>query len=109
MMDQFMFWELSTMVTKQCLVVLTRNVKTPSYQLLLKEKMVPNVGKQFDGNFFVGAQQCSCSQNMKIPAIPGKSGNYSFASASTFAIPELYKTLLGHVGPGCEHEVCSTN
>ena len=32
-----------------------------------------------------------------------------FASGSIFAIPELYKTLLGHVGPGCEHEVGPTN
>ena len=29
--------------------------------------------------------------------------------ASIFAIPELYKALLGHVGPDCEHEGGSTN
>ena len=48
MMGQFMFRELSTLGAKQCLVVLTRNVKNASYQLLLKEEMVPNAGKQFD-------------------------------------------------------------
>ena len=26
-----------------------------------------------------------------------------------FAIPELYKALLGHVGPDCEHEGGLTN
>ena len=59
--------------------------------------------------FFVGAPQLFCSQNKIIPVILGKSGNHSFASASIFAIPELYKTLLGHVEPGCEHEVGPTN
>ena len=71
--------------------------------------MVPNAGKQFGLNFFDCAQQFLCSQSKKIPAILGKSGNYSFASASIFAIPELYKTLLGRVGPGCEHKGAPTN
>ena len=47
MMGQFMFHELSTLGAKQCLVVLIRNVKNASYQLLLKEEMVPNARKQF--------------------------------------------------------------
>ena len=59
--------------------------------------------------FFVCAQQCSSSQSMEIPAIPGKSGNSGFALASIFALPELYKTLLGHVRPVCEHEGGPTN
>ena len=91
-MGQFKFRELSIVGAKQCLVVLTRNVKNASYQLLLKEEMVPNAGKQFDWNVFVDARQFSCSQSMKIPEILRKSGNYSFAAASIFALPELYKT-----------------
>ena len=52
MMDQFMFFcVLSTTRAKPRLVVLTRNVQTGSYQLLLDEEIVPNVGKHFSGNF----------------------------------------------------------
>ena len=46
-MDQFMLCVLSTMGAKLCLVLLTRDVKTFSYQLLLEEEMVPNAGKNF--------------------------------------------------------------
>ena len=50
-MDQLMFHVLSDMGANLCLVVLTRNVKTISYQLLLEEKMVPNAGKHFGSIF----------------------------------------------------------
>ena len=35
----------------------------------------PKCWKTLWFKFFVCAQQCSCSQSMKIPAFPGKSGN----------------------------------
>ena len=34
---------------------------------------------------------------MNIPSIPAKSGKLGFAMDSIFALPEPYKTLLGHV------------
>ena len=45
------FRMLSTTRAKLCLVVLTRNVQTGSYQLLPDGEMVPNVGKNCIGNF----------------------------------------------------------
>ena len=50
-MDQLMFCVLSTMGAKLCLVLLTRDVKTASYQLLLEEEMVPSIRKHFGLNF----------------------------------------------------------
>ena len=41
------FRVLSTMGANLCRVVLTRNVKTTWYQLLLEEEMIPNAGKDF--------------------------------------------------------------
>ena len=67
------FRMLSSMRAKLRLVVLTRNVQTGSYQLLLDVEMVPNAGKT-SVETFVCAQQCSCSQSMNIPSIPAKSG-----------------------------------
>ena len=45
------FHMLSTTRAKLCRVVLTRNVQSGSYHLLLDEEMVPNVGKHFLGIF----------------------------------------------------------
>ena len=50
-MNQLMFCVLSTMGAKLCLALPSRDVKAASYQLLLKEEMVPNAGKHFVLNF----------------------------------------------------------
>ena len=46
-----MFHVLSIKGAKLCLILLTRDVKTASYQLLLEEEMIPNAGKHFGSNF----------------------------------------------------------
>ena len=64
MMDRFMFHVLSAMEAKLCLVVLARNVKSASYQLLLEEKMVQNAGKQFGSNFLYVLLLSTNKQNL---------------------------------------------
>ena len=59
-----------------CLVLLTRDVKTASHQLLPEEEMAPNAGKHCGSIFlFVQNHVVAHIQSMKIPAIIGKSGN----------------------------------
>ena len=73
-----------------------------SYWMRKWSQLVKNTWVDF---FFVCLQQFSRWQSIKIPGNTGKSRrHWSFVLASMFTITEPYKTLLGHVGPGCELE-----
>ena len=90
----------------------TQNYKFRKYSVSLSKSVSafaergngPKCWKTFQFKFFACAQQCSCSQRMKVVAIFGKSWNKGIAYASIFDLPEPYKTFPVHIWPCCEHE-----
>ena len=89
-MDQLMFCVVFTTGAKLCLILPSRDVKSCLISALAGRGNGPKCWKTLWFDFFVGAQQCSCSQTKKI-------GKLRFALAGIFTIPEPYKTVLGYV------------